>query len=185
MNYIQFTTSQLPLNVQVLRSALVVREDADIGLAVVGDIYKKSKCAQLRLGEAIEILSSVRETQLNLLYSGLGLQTPSDDIAEDVTATCTFLGEFVDCKQCLGNPPPNGFIAEVQDAMKLEGLDCVPPPTRHNTLKSTTVVAHRMWLTQRRIILKHQCAQLHVQPHFPLMGFFAQCTQSLRALRLI
>lgn len=35
---------------------MVICEDADIGSMVVGDIHKKNTCAQLQLGEAIEVL---------------------------------------------------------------------------------------------------------------------------------
>ena len=96
---------------------------------MVGDIHKKSKCAQLRLAEAIEVLGSLRRTQLNLLYSGLGLQDPTDDIAEDVAATRTLVGEFPTSIQGSGLHSPRGFVAEVQDAMNMEGHHIVVPPS--------------------------------------------------------
>lgn len=104
---------------------MVIRENADIGSVVIGDIHKKSKCAQLRLAEAIEFLASFRRTQLNLLLSGLGLQEPTDDIAEDVAATRTLIGEFPKSIQGSGLHSPKGFVTEVQDAMNMEGLDLV------------------------------------------------------------
>ena len=100
---------------------MVIREDADIGSVVVGDIHKKSKCAQLRQAEVIELLSSLRSTQLNLLYCGLGLQQPTDDIAEDVAATRTLVGEFRVSIHGGDLQSTKGFIAEVQDAMTMDG----------------------------------------------------------------
>lgn len=88
----------------MLSSALVVREDPDIGSVVVGDIHKKSKYAQLRFFDATEFLGSLRRTQLSLLYTSMGLQNPTDDIADDVATARTLFGEFsmsvkgVDCK---------------------------------------------------------------------------------------
>ena len=128
---------------------MVIREDADIGSVVVGDIYKKSKCAQLRLAKAIEVLGSLRRTQLNLLYSGLGLQDPTYDIAEDVAATRTLVGEFPTSIQGSGLHSPRGFVAEVQDAMNMEGHHIVVPP-RTRTWMFATVAAHKTWRTPRR-----------------------------------
>jgi hypothetical protein len=71
--------------------------------------------------EAIEFLSSLRQTQLNLLYCGLGLQEPTDDIADDVTVARTLVGEFPESVPGCGRDATKGFVAEVQDAMKLEG----------------------------------------------------------------
>ena len=68
--WLSFTPHSLILNAvifQVLCSAMIIREDADIGLVVVGDIHKKNKCAQLRLNKAIDFLTSLRQTQLVLL----------------------------------------------------------------------------------------------------------------------
>ena len=118
---------------QVLCSVMVVREDADIGSVVVGDIHKKSKCAQLRLLDAIEILSELRKTQLDVLHCGLGLQDVTDDIADDVGVTRALFGEYPDSVQVCGKDAAKGFVAEVQDAMKLEGPECVEPPQGNDT----------------------------------------------------
>ena len=109
---------------------MVVREDADIGSLVVGDIHKKSKCSQLWLGEVIEVLASLRQTQLSLLYNGLGFQKPIDDIANDVVVTRILVGEFAKSIQGDGRHTPKRFVAEVQDSMNLEGLNYVPPPSQ-------------------------------------------------------
>ena len=111
---------------------MVIREDADIGSVVVGDIHKKNTYVQLRLGEAINLLASLRHTQLSLLYNGLGLQKPTDDIADDMAVTCTLVGEFATSIQGGGRYTPKGFVAEVQDAMNLEGLDYVPRPLQRH-----------------------------------------------------
>ena len=77
-------------DIQLLSYAMVICDDVDIGSVVVGDIHKKNTCAQLRLAEAIEVLVALRRTQLNLLYTGLGLEEASDGIVEDVATTRTF-----------------------------------------------------------------------------------------------
>ena len=104
---------------------MVVREDADIGSIVVGDIHKKSKCVQWRLGEAIQMLTSIRQTQLNLLHCGLGLQVPTDDIADDVGVVRTLVGEFPKSAAGVGT---KGFVDEVEAALTLEPLACIAPP---------------------------------------------------------
>lgn len=120
----------LSFHLQVLCSAMVVREDADIGWVVVGDLHKRSTCAQLRLGDAVEVLASLRRIQLGLLYTGVGLQDPTDDIADDVAATRALVGEFATSIQGGGSQPLKGFVAEVQDAMTLEGHAGVPPSSQ-------------------------------------------------------
>ena len=55
---------------------------------------QKSKCVHIQLRDAIEVLTSLRSTQLSLLSSGLGLEDPTDDIAEDVPLIGTLVGEF-------------------------------------------------------------------------------------------
>lgn len=68
---------------------MVIREDVDIGSVVIGDLHKKSQCTQLRLGEVVDVLVELRRTQLNLIYYGLGLEKPTDDIADDMPITRT------------------------------------------------------------------------------------------------
>jgi hypothetical protein len=68
---------------------MVIREDVDIGSVVIGDLHKKSQCTQLRLGEVVDVLVELRRTQLNLIYCGLGLEKPTDDIADDMPITRT------------------------------------------------------------------------------------------------
>ena len=116
------------LDIQILCSTMVIREDADIGSVVIGDIHKKNTCAQLRLGEAIEVRVALRCTQRGLFYSGLGLEEPTDDIAEDVAVTRTLLGEFLKPTQLDGMHTPKGFVAEVQDVLTFKGLEDVLLP---------------------------------------------------------
>ena len=73
---------------------MIIREDVDIGHVVIGDVHKKSRCAELRLGEAIDVMSALRRTQLDLVHCGLGLQEPKYDIMEDVLVTHTLVGEL-------------------------------------------------------------------------------------------
>ena len=112
---------------------MLVREDANIGSVVVGDIYKKSTCAQLRLGDVIDALTTLRRTQLSLFYTAMGLQEPTDDIAEDVAVTHKLLGELHTSIQEHGRHNPKGFVAEVQDAMQLELPTYVPPSLQNLT----------------------------------------------------
>lgn len=115
----------MSFKLQVLSSAMVVREDADIGSLVIGDVHNKSRCVQLRVLDAIEQLKSLRRLQLSLLYSGLGLEDPTDDIAEDVALVRTLVGEFTKPVQAQEVQLPGGFVAEVQDALRTEGTDCL------------------------------------------------------------
>jgi hypothetical protein len=66
----------------------------DVGSSVIGDLHRKSGCVQIKLGEVVDTIAALRNTQLNLLYCGLGLDEPTDDIASDVLSTMTLVGEF-------------------------------------------------------------------------------------------
>lgn len=48
----------------------------DVGLVVVGDLQRKRKFINLRLGEVVSGLIQLRHTQLNIMYYGLGLEDP-------------------------------------------------------------------------------------------------------------
>lgn len=111
---------------------MIIREDVDIGHVVAGDIHLKTPCAQLRLDEAIEMLAVLRRTQLNLLYNGLGLQEPTYDIVEDIFVTHTLVGEFTKTPLVDGLHTPRGLVAEVEDAMRCEGLDDDPLDSHQN-----------------------------------------------------
>ena len=56
--------------------------------------------------------------QLGLLYSGLGLEEPIDDIVEDVPITRILLNEFTKPNQVVGVHIPKLFVVEVQDAIR-------------------------------------------------------------------
>jgi hypothetical protein len=107
---------------------MIVREDADIGSLLLGDVHRKSKALQLRLRDAIEVLTYVRTTGLNMLYSGLGLQDPTDDIADDVPLMRTLVGEFPKPLQPAEVHTPRGFVTEVQVAMHAEEVQCSQRP---------------------------------------------------------
>lgn len=92
---------------QVLYYAIVIHKDMDIGLVVVGDLYSKNQCVQLRQGEVVDVLALLRRTQLGLLYSGLGLEERIDDIVEDIPVTRILLNEFMKPNHVVGEHIPN------------------------------------------------------------------------------
>lgn len=112
---------------QVLCSSFIFREDVDIGSAIVGDLYKKSRCLELRVQEEQEGLINLRRMQLQLLFCGLGLEEPTDDIAPDVAYVRSLIGE-------LPALPSSGFglVAEVQAAISLDSLDSIPMPSQRS-----------------------------------------------------
>ena len=111
---------------QVLCSALIFREDVDVGTSMVGDLHKKSHCVELWVEEMVHGLQHVRSTQLRLFNCGLGEEEAIDDIAQDVHCTRALLGEEV--AMALGEPPEPtmGFVGDAQEAMSLESLDAIP-----------------------------------------------------------
>ena len=74
----------------------------------------------------IEVLTALQCTQLGLLYSGLGLEEPTNNIVKDVAVTCILLGELTKPTQVDGMHTLKRFVAEVQDTMRFEGLEKVP-----------------------------------------------------------
>lgn len=142
------TNNCLSFHIQVLCSAMVIREDADIGSVVIGDIQKKSKCVQLQLCEAIELLSALRCTPLSLLYSGLGLEDPTDDIAEDVPLMRTLVGKYTKPIERDEVHTPRGFVAEIQDALRLKGPEDVPFRSQWPDSSSTEELAESQKDTQ-------------------------------------
>jgi hypothetical protein len=115
--------------IQVVFSSLLFREDIDIGSAMIGDLHKKSKRVQMQVAEVQEGLVQLRETQLRLIYSGLGLQEPTSDIAADVPCARLLLGEFLGCRR---SPNSCGFVADVQEALSLDSLDSIPLPSQRS-----------------------------------------------------
>lgn len=134
---------------------MIIHEDVDIGHVVIGDIHKKRRCAQLRLGEAIEVLAALRRTQLGLVHCRLGFHEPTDDILEGVLVTYTLVGEFTKTPLVVGLHTPRGFVAEVENAMRCEGLEIDPlashqnncsfqptQPPKDNNMSTTTHFLH-------------------------------------------
>ena len=76
----------------VLRSFFC--EDVDIGSALVGNLYKKSRCLELRVQKEQEGLINLRRMKLHLLFCGLGLEELTDDIAPDVAYVRSLIGEL-------------------------------------------------------------------------------------------
>lgn len=117
---------------QVVLSSLICREDIDIGSLMVGDLHKKSRCLQMRMAEAQERLLELRRTQLNIFYSGLGVEEPADDVAADVPAARLLLGEFPALSPSRRSPTSHGFVADVQEALSLDSLDNIPLPSQRS-----------------------------------------------------
>ena len=111
---------------QVLCSALIFREDVDVGTSMVGDLHKKSHCVQMRVEEMAHGLQRVRSTQLRLFNCGLGEEEPTNDIAEDVHCTRALLGEEVAIARGEPTEPTMAFVGDAQEAMSFEGLDAIP-----------------------------------------------------------
>lgn len=112
---------------QVLCSALSVYEDMHIWSIFVGDIHRISNCVQLRLGEVVDSLIGFRRTQMNLVNRGLGLHEAMDDITPGLHVTHSLLGEFPPHVQ--STPTTDRFVAEIQEATSLDGLDHIPLPS--------------------------------------------------------
>lgn len=110
---------------QVLCSAMVFREDIDVGSWTLGDLHTKSRCVQLRVEEVLQSLHQFRATQLRLFNCGIGLEEATDDIAPDVHCTRALLGKEV--VMPVEKPETAmGFVAEVNEAMTLDTLDAIP-----------------------------------------------------------
>ena len=62
--------------------------------SVIGDLHRKSGCVQIRLGEMVDTIAALRNTQLNLMYGGFGLDEHRDNIKSDVLNTLTLVCEF-------------------------------------------------------------------------------------------
>ena len=78
----------------ILIFALVVHEHMDIESPIIGDLQRKNRCMQIRLGEVVDVMLASREIQFNFIYCGLGLEEPMDDIVPDMTNTLSLMGEF-------------------------------------------------------------------------------------------
>ena len=117
---------------QVLCSSFIFREDVDIGSAMVGDLYKKSKYLELRIQEVQEGLINLRRMQLHLLFCGLGLEEPTDDIAPDVAYVRSLKAELPALDSSTRSPSGFGLVAEVQAAVSLDTLDSIPMPSQRS-----------------------------------------------------
>ena len=110
---------------QVVCSAMIFREDMDIGTLTLGDLHKKSTCVKLRVEEIVQSLQLLRSTQMLLFNCGLGVENATDDVVPDIHCTHALLGEEV--VTALENPTTStsGFIRDVQEAMRVESLDAI------------------------------------------------------------
>lgn len=71
-------------------------------------------------------MTALQRTQLGLLYSGLGLEEPTNNIVKDVAVTRILLDELTKPTQVDGMHTLKRFVAEVQDTVRFEGLEKVP-----------------------------------------------------------
>ena len=131
---------------QVLCSFLTVREDMDVGSSVIGDLHRKSGCVQIRLGEVVDTIVAFRNTQLNLIYCGLGLDEPTDDIASDVLSTMTLVGEFSQASQLLPETRPKSYVHAIEEAIGLDAIENISMPSQFEGLEC--INTHDLSITQ-------------------------------------
>lgn len=70
----------------------------------------------------VDGLKGLRHMQLNMLYYRLGLEDPTDNVALDVEVTWTLLDEFPVYAQISHVHTQLGFVAKVEEVMRLDGL---------------------------------------------------------------
>lgn len=95
---------------QVLYSSLIVREDMNVGSLVFGNLNRKSGCAHIRLEEVMDTIAALKNTQLNLIYCGFGLDEPTNDIISNVLNTLTLVGEFPQASELFPEIQPNNYV---------------------------------------------------------------------------
>ena len=61
------------LGLQFLCPTFIVRKDVDVGSSVIGNRHRKNEYMQIRLGEVVDTIVILKNTQLNLIYCGFGL----------------------------------------------------------------------------------------------------------------
>ena len=101
----------------------------NVGSSVIGDMHKKSGCVQIKLGEVVDTITAFRNTQLNLLYCGLGLDEPTDDIASDVLSTLTLVGEFPQASDLISENHQKNYVHAVEEAIGVDAIENVPMPS--------------------------------------------------------
>jgi hypothetical protein len=71
-------------------------EDMDNISTMLENMQRKNKCIHLRIGdsEVVDGLKGLRHMQLSMLYYGLRLEDPTDDVVPDVEVTWMLLDEF-------------------------------------------------------------------------------------------
>ena len=79
-----------------------------------------------------EELINLRMTQLHLLYCGLGLEEPTDDIATDVACVGSLMGELSALDSITRSRSGFGLVTKVQEALGLDSLDSIPMPLQRS-----------------------------------------------------
>ena len=89
MNRITYVTIYV---LQVMCSALRLREEIDVGYVLFEDLQEKCKFVYSRREEIIDRLREFRSMQLRLVYAVMGLEEAENDIAGDVEFARIALG---------------------------------------------------------------------------------------------
>lgn len=110
---------------QVLCSSLVFREDIDVGFVVLGDLQKKCKCIQLGVEDIVQSMRALRSKQLHIMYSVMGLEEPSDDIAPDLDGARALLHQLPGIA-----PTSTIYVEDPQQAMGLDNIEAVTFPSQ-------------------------------------------------------
>jgi hypothetical protein len=83
----------------------------------------------IRLGEVVDTIAALRNTQFNMMYCGLGLDEPIDDIASNVLSTLTLVGEFPQASELLLGNTPKSYVHVVEEAIVLDAIENVHIPS--------------------------------------------------------
>ena len=132
---------------------------------MVGNLHKKNRCLQMRMAEAQERFLELRRTQLNIFYSGLGVEEPADDVAADVPAARLLLGKFPASSPCRRSLASHGFVADVQEALSLDSLDNIPLPSQRSLEGLEGISTQDLRMSQLNI---GHCSPTRMSPPPPL-----------------
>jgi hypothetical protein len=97
----------------------------DVGSSVIDDLHWKNWYMQIGLGDVVNTIASLRNTELNLMYYGLGLDESTDNIASDVLSTLTLVGEFPQALELLPENQPKNYVHVVEEAIGLDAIENV------------------------------------------------------------
>ena len=84
---------------------------------MIGDLHRKNGCMQIRLEEVVDNIVVLRNTQLNMIYCGFGLDEPTDDIASDMLNTLTLVAAFFQTSQLISKIKPKSYVHDVEETI--------------------------------------------------------------------